>query len=461
MTTPPPTREFPPPVEGVVRALNRPLEAMWRRGFRVLFVLDAMALYSAMLLIMLVRFGADWPRYSVARYLIGFSFAAGVQLLVNYFSGLYEREPRLGHRAWFPRTTLAMAIGTAFDALVVLISGRYLMPRGNLAALFAFGSVALAANRQLSRALARRRQGPSRVLLAGEGASLELATRHFADLEGRRDAVIVGTVTEVDELEAAIRSSDPTDVLLLDLASFDSVFPGPLTDVDEQGIGLHQRVSGREALLGLRSVHQIAGLPFTRVHTDALSSHQRRLKRLFDLTVLVVGAPVFLLTLALLAAYVRSRAGTPVLYRQVRVGRDERTFTLFKFRTMRTDAEGRGPQLSSADDPRVVPGLRWMRQTRADELPQLWNVLRGEMSLVGPRPERPELTAAIGREVAGYDRRHVLSPGLTGLAQVHGRYATHADYKLGYDLQYAVNWSLVLDMQIILRTVWVVIARRV
>jgi lipopolysaccharide/colanic/teichoic acid biosynthesis glycosyltransferase len=102
-----------------------------------------------------------------------------------------------------------------------------------------------------------------------------------------------------------------------------------------------------------------------------------------------------------------------------------------------------------------------MRGTRADELPQLWNVLKGEMSLVGPRPERPELTAQIEQEVPGYARRNRLAPGLTGLAQVQGRYDTHADYKLGYDLQYAVNWSLVLDIQILLRTVWVVLARRV
>ena len=102
-----------------------------------------------------------------------------------------------------------------------------------------------------------------------------------------------------------------------------------------------------------------------------------------------------------------------------------------------------------------------MRATRADELPQLWNVLRGDMSLVGPRPERPELITDIAREVPGYERRHELRPGLTGLAQVQGRYHTDAAFKVGHDLQYLVNWSLVLDAQIIVRTIWVVLARRV
>ena len=102
-------------------------------------------------------------------------------------------------------------------------------------------------------------------------------------------------------------------------------------------------------------------------------------------------------------------------------------------------------------------GLRWLRSTRLDELPQLWNVLRGEMSLVGPRPERPELTVDIERSVSGWVRRHQLPPGLTGLAQIHGRYATNPEYKIGYDLQYLVNWSPVLDLQILARTVWVVL----
>lgn len=98
---------------------------------------------------------------------------------------------------------------------------------------------------------------------------------------------------------------------------------------------------------------------------------------------------------------------------------------------------------------------------RVDELPQIINVLRGDMSLVGPRPERPEFTADLARSVPGYERRHELRPGLTGLAQVNGRYDTDAAFKVGHDLQYLVNWSPALDLAILARTVWVVVARRV
>jgi lipopolysaccharide/colanic/teichoic acid biosynthesis glycosyltransferase len=134
---------------------------------------------------------------------------------------------------------------------------------------------------------------------------------------------------------------------------------------------------------------------------------------------------------------------------------------MVKFRTMVTDAEAvTGATLADADDPRVIPRCQWVRATRMDELPQLWNVLRGEMSLVGPRPERPEMTEQFEAAIPGYARRHALPPGLTGLAQIHGRYHTNPEYKLGYDLQYIVNWSPVADLEILLRTVWVVLTRR-
>ena len=155
-------------------------------------------------------------------------------------------------------------------------------------------------------------------------------------------------------------------------------------------------------------------------------------------------------------------AGWPLFYVQNRVGLDDRVFPMLKFRTMRRGAESEtGPVLSSDDDPRVIRASKWIRATRLDELPQLFNILRGEMSLVGPRPERPEMTAGFMENIPGYRRRHSIRPGLTGLAQIYGRYRTSAEYKLGYDLHYASSWSPILDLEILARTVMVVLTRRV
>ncbi len=449
---------FPPVVERVIGRAGRPLTWMWDRGFRFLFLLDAIGLFGSMVIINLVRFGWTWPTYPRSHYWVGFGVATLIHLSVNYFAGLYEREPRLGYRPWLPRIAVATSISIALDGLAAVLTDRYLMPRLNLGLLLVVAAIWLTANRTVSRHFANRRMGPSRILLVGHGEAVDLAKRHF---DSEADANVVGTVARATELFDRVHATNATDVLLLDLSAFESAFPEPLTALDREGVGVHQRVSARETLLGLQSVREIAGMPFTRMRTHAMASHQLRLKRLFDLAVMAVITPVVVPTLLLVALYVRIVAGTPVLYRQTRVGLRGRRFEVVKFRTMVRTAEENGAQYSAAGDPRVIPALRWMRATRADELPQLWNVLRGEMSLVGPRPERPEMIEAFEIDVAGYARRHELPPGITGFAQINGRYETDAAFKLGYDLQYLVNWSIVLDVQILLRTVWVVLSRRV
>jgi exopolysaccharide biosynthesis polyprenyl glycosylphosphotransferase len=447
-----------PGTEWLVQRLHGPLTTLRSRGFRFLFVLDAVGLYLSMVVINLVRFGWPWPTYPVAHYVVGFAIATAIHLVINYFAGLYEREPRLGRNPWLGRTLLATGLAVAVDGLAFVLLDRYLMPRLNLMVLVVVGSVVLAANRHLSRYLAVRRQGPPRVVLVGPPADVALAAGHLADSD--RDALVVGSVPTPEALPEVLQAQAATDVLLLDVDAFGSIFPEPLSGLEERGVGFLQRVSARETLLGLRNVRQVAGMPFVRLQVHSVASYQLVFKRLFDLLLVGVTAVLWVPAMAALALYVRVRAGRPVFYRQTRVGRGGRPFRVIKFRTMTRDAEQSGAQLAIPEDPRVVRGLGWLRSTRADELPQLLNVLRGEMSLVGPRPERPELVESIAARVPGYVRRNELPPGLTGMAQIHGHYATDAVYKLGYDLQYLVNWSPILDLQILARTVWVVLSRR-
>jgi exopolysaccharide biosynthesis polyprenyl glycosylphosphotransferase len=457
-----PAEPLPRLIEALLTVFSRPSAWLWDRGFRFLSVLDAVALFSLMFVISLVRFGftLTWSIYPMSYYLIGFSIATFIHLTVNYFTGLYEREPRLGARPWLPRALLATTIGVLAQGLAFVVLDRYLMPRLNLAVFLCLASFVLVGNRRLSRALARRRQGPPRVVLVGESGSLDLATSHLAETD--RGALVVGRVTHPHLLSECVVEHDATDVLLLDVTAFGSVYPEPLNSLDSAGVGFMQRVSARETLLGLKTVRQLGGMPFVPLRLHTVPTHKVHLKRMFDVIVVVVTAPLWLPAMALVGLWVRARAGGPVLYRQTRVGRDGATFECMKFRTMIADAEEDGrARLALLNDDRIVPALAWMRKMRADELPQLFNILKGEMSLVGPRPERPELVAEITRRVPGYVRRNELPPGLTGLAQVHGRYDTDAEYKLGYDLQYLVNWSLVIDVQILFRTVWVVLSRRV
>jgi lipopolysaccharide/colanic/teichoic acid biosynthesis glycosyltransferase len=159
--------------------------------------------------------------------------------------------------------------------------------------------------------------------------------------------------------------------------------------------------------------------------------------------------------LAVFALLVRALDGGPVLYAQQRVGRYGRTFRILKLRTMRKDAEPDGPRWASGDDPRRTRLGRLLRRTRLDELPQLVNILRGEMSFVGPRPERPEFVAELERTIPFYGWRHLVRPGLSGWAQInypYGASVQDAERKLEYDLYYIRNASFLNDLTILLRT---------
>ena len=456
---PPGPAHATPGPDWLANRLSPRLVPLWRRGFRMLFVLDAIALYGLMVAINLVRFGTSWPTYPLSHYWFGFGVATTIHLVVNYFAGLYEREPRLGQRPWLPRVVLAMGIGIGVDGVAFVLLDRYLMPRLNLGLLFVLGTATLVASRHFSRRFGLSWRGSPRVVLVGSPEVASIVREQLA--KDSRAASVVAHTPSTDDLRQIVHANQATDVLLLDVDAFGRVFPEPLSTLEGEGVGFLQRVGAQETLLGLQSVRELAGMPFVRLRAHALPSHKARLKRGFDLAVVVTVAPVVLVVVTLLALFVRLRAGAPIFYRQSRVGRGGESFTLVKFRSMVVDAETSGAVLATERDPRVVRGLGWMRSTRADELPQFWNVLKGDMSLVGPRPERPELIADIAPVVPGYERRHELRPGLTGLAQVQGRYQTDAAFKVGHDLQYLVNWSLALDVQILLRTIWVVLARRV
>jgi exopolysaccharide biosynthesis polyprenyl glycosylphosphotransferase len=170
----------------------------------------------------------------------------------------------------------------------------------------------------------------------------------------------------------------------------------------------------------------------------------------FSLAVLVVAAPA----LAVAAIAIRMTSRGAVLYRQERVGRDGRLFTIYKLRTMVEDAESEtGPTLACPGDPRITRLGRFLRATKLDEAPQFYNVLRGEMSVIGPRPERPCFVEEFARQVPEYPRRHAVRPGITGLAQVHGGYRTPFHEKLRHDLDYIAGWTPWLDALVLIRTI--------
>ena len=191
------------------------------------------------------------------------------------------------------------------------------------------------------------------------------------------------------------------------------------------------------------------------------SSSRSAIKRSFDLIASVILLTVTLPVMLIAALCIFIETGSPIIYRQERVGRGGETFMVLKFRSMTNDAEKDGkPQWAATDDPRVTRVGNIIRKLRIDELPQILNVLKGEMSFVGPRPERPYFVEQLCAEVPYYNARHSIKPGITGWAQVRYRYGStvkDAIEKLQYDLYYVKNHSLFLDIIIILDTIEVVV----
>ena len=430
---------------------------LWHAGFRWLYVVDTLGVFSVLVVVMAIRFGMDWPEPAASW--TGIAVATVLVQVVFYFGGLYEKQMRLGQRMWFSRVAGLTLVGLAVSAVLVLPTGRYPVPRANLPAVGVLVALIATGSRGLSRRLRAGRFGPPRVLLVGSDEQTLLAAEHLD--ESDRDAVVAARVFDGGDLLGHVDRHGATDVVFVDDVVVEDLFPEPAGTLDARGVGAYLRVTASSALMGLREVREIGGMPYVALRSRALRPHQVRLKRLAELVVVVAVSPLVLVAAMLVALWLRTVAGRGVVLRQRRVGRGGQPFTLVKFRTMAADAENDGgARLADRDDQRVLRGCGWLRSTRLDELPQFWNVVRGEMSLVGPRPERPELVAQFEAAIPGYGRRHEIPPGITGLAQTRSGYHTDPAYKLGHDLQYLMSWSPILDAQILVRTLLVMVRGR-
>jgi exopolysaccharide biosynthesis polyprenyl glycosylphosphotransferase len=229
-----------------------------------------------------------------------------------------------------------------------------------------------------------------------------------------------------------------------------------ISKVDHPDITLKLLPDFYQLVSGLNKTNQIFGMPIIEISPEPMPLWEKGVKRLMDILVSLV---VFVITLpffAILALIIKLDSKGPIIYKQQRVGRNGKLFTMYKFRTMYEDAESKtGPTWAKENDPRVTKVGYWLRRLRLDEIPQLINVLRGSMSLVGPRPERPHFVDQFKYKIPLYTRRLRVRPGITGWAQVKWKYDSSLDdvkEKTKYDLYYVENISLRMDLKILIIT---------
>lgn len=275
---------------------------------------------------------------------------------------------------------------------------------------------------------------------------------------------VIGTIDDIPELAArmnvdrvVVSLSDERGKLRMDRLLDVRLRSGVLFD---HLASVYEEYTGKIALENLRPSWLVFSTGFRKTRL-AMGT-----KRVFDIvaavTGLILATPLMLLSALLLKA---ESPRDPIFYHQVRVGLNGQPFTIHKFRTMRSDAEAKtGPVWSAGDrDPRITVVGRFMRKTRLDEIPQLWNVLLGDMSLIGPRPERPAFVEQLTKQIPFYGQRHVVKPGVTGWAQVRYTYGASVEdalQKMQYDLYYVKHMSLRFDLLIALETIKTVVLRR-
>ena len=271
----------------------------------------------------------------------------------------------------------------------------------------------------------------------------------------------IKVITNVDSIQDIIDEKNIKEVIIALEKDDHDVLVEIISKCDAKNVGMKIVPDLYEILSGQARTSQIYGMPLIDIMPQLMPEWEKRLKRVMDifvsLIILIITLPVCLLT----AIVIKIESPGPILFTQERCGLNGKIFKIFKFRSMRKDAEkATGPVWSQKGDPRITKVGKFIRKVRIDEIPQMFNVLKGEMSMVGPRPERPFFVEKLSGEIPYYKRRLKVRPGITGWAQVKHKYDESIEdvkIKLRYDLFYIENMSLRMDFKIIFRTIFVVL----
>jgi len=455
--------------------LIRLFSVYYPKRLLVLVAGEGIIVCASFLLAALIRLGPDSAL--VLNYQYGFGKILGVTVValfcLHYFD-LYDlQEVASRGDIWF---RLFVVVGI----LSFLLAGfGILFPQFMLANhTFVLGLSILALGLVLWRAaynwLIRRPYLRERVHVVGEGERAKWLVKFIRakpelgmDVMGWSGAIGNGSMNREalrDKL-AEIAEKHDLDRVIIALEDRRGTMPvRELLDLRLSGVkvedatGIVEKISGK---IEVDSLH-----PSWLIFSEGfrLNPTFMFLRRFFSLLVSLVLLLAVLPLLPLIALAIKLTSPGPVLYAQKRVGGNGRVFTCYKFRTMRVDAEtAQGPSWAGDNDPRVTGVGRWLRRVRIDEIPQLWNVLRGEMGFVGPRPERPEFVEWLSREIPYYPLRHVIRPGITGWAQIRYQYGASLEEskeKLKFDLYYIKHMSLSFDLMIVLESVKIVLLGR-
>ena len=411
---------------------------------------DILIYHISFLITFYIRYG-ERPVFNYSAYQNAFPYIVIAFILINIFSGIYV----LYNKKFIDMLSITIISQIMMSVIIMAMTffGRWFaFPRTIIGINLIVSIVLLIIWRAGILELYTRISGTSRVMILGSENKCKEAVLNF-DSSGTRQYK-VSTVVFADYFENIKENINEIDVFyILDFNSLD----------EEQEILTYLTQKNKRIFLGtdfrgiLRTNNRIMNIDDESIIAIAkfeISPENDTIKRMVDIIVsiimLVLTSPIMLITTLL----IKITSKGPVFYKQVRITKNQKEFNILKFRSMRIDAEDlSGPVLAQAEDPRVTTLGRYIRSLRIDELPQLINVLKGDMSLVGPRPERPFFVDQFQKENPYYYLRHTVRAGITGYAQVFVTYTTNFNSKLKFELLYIKNYSIIMDIQILFHTV--------
>ncbi|MGF3142405.1 sugar transferase [Facklamia sp. P13064] len=423
----------------------------WNNLLRfVVVIMGSLVCLLGILLSFYLKFSGQIPyRNFIAFESSCFWIAIGF-ILINFFFGTYIfYNKTLMDLFYF---TMLSQLFLSFFMMAVTYAGSWLtFPRSVILLNLFVGTILVYLFNAVAYILYHRLSGRKRVLVVGENKKALNAVVNFDRMTNRRHEVT--HVVLSDYYQRVVKLSDAVDIVYL---------TGYIEETERLKIYDYLMRNNKKLFLSTNFANLMMVNPnimsfedesLIEVSTFSIAFEQAIIKRTIDiassLLLLILASPIMLIT----AIAVKLDSKGPIFYRQVRITKGSKPFNILKFRSMTQTAEEKsGPVLASSNDSRVTRVGKFIRTTRIDELPQLINVLKGDMSLVGPRPERPFFVNQFSQENAYYELRHHVRAGITGYAQVYGKYATDFNNKLNFDLLYIKNYSLAFDFKLLFQT---------
>jgi len=414
-------------------------------------LIDILIFHLSFLMAFYTRYNGERPIFNYSAYQSAMPYIMFAFILINTFSGIYT----LYNKRFIDVLSITFISQILMSILIMAMTffGRWFaFPRTIVLINFLISTLLLVVWRIMVLEIYIKNSGSSKVMVIGDKNQCREAVYNFKS-SGTRQYEITSAAFD-DYFDNIKKNIDDTNVFyLLDINSLE----------EERKILSYLTRHNKRIFLGtsfgniLRMNNRIMNIDDESLIAIAkfeISSEKDTVKRIIDIIVsmimIVITSPIMIIA----ALLIKLTSKGPVFYKQVRITRNQKEFEILKFRSMHIDAEElSGPVLAQAEDPRVTKVGKYLRSLRIDELPQLFNVLKGDMSLIGPRPERPYFVEQFQDNNSYYYLRHTVRAGITGYAQVYGKYSTDFNSKLKFDLLYIKNYSLVMDIQILFQTI--------